>query len=70
MADFVGDSKLEVVIASRDTVYMFDATGAAVPGFPVSWQDELRSVARRGMSTATARSTSWRRHRTAAPVMS
>ena len=45
VADFTGDAKLEVAFASREQVHMLDAAGAPVPGFPVSWQDELRSLA-------------------------
>jgi hypothetical protein len=45
VADFTGDGKLEVAFASRAQVHMLDAAGAPVPGFPVSWQDELRSLA-------------------------
>ena len=36
---------LEVAVASRGSIYAFDAAGAALPGFPVAWQDELRSLA-------------------------
>jgi hypothetical protein len=36
---------LEVAVASRDRVYAFDADGAPLPGFPVTWRDELRSLA-------------------------
>jgi hypothetical protein len=35
---------LEVAVASRDQIAAFDAGGAALPGFPVSWQDELRTL--------------------------
>ena len=46
VVDLVPDrAGLEVAVASRDQVLAFDATGAALPGFPVSWQDELRSLA-------------------------
>ncbi|HEY0136776.1 MAG TPA: VCBS repeat-containing protein [Nannocystis sp.] len=45
VADFTGDGKLEVAFASREQVHMLDAAGMPVPGFPVSWQDELRSLA-------------------------
>lgn len=36
---------LEVAVASRGNLFAFDATGAALPGFPVAWRDELRSLA-------------------------
>jgi hypothetical protein len=37
---------LEVAVASRGPdLLAFDATGAALPGFPFAWQDELRSLA-------------------------
>jgi len=45
VADFVGDGELEVVFASREQVVMVDADGNTLPGFPVSWEDELRSIA-------------------------
>ncbi len=45
VGDFIGDAKLEVVVAARDKVYMFNAAGAAAPGFPVTWRNEVRSLA-------------------------
>lgn len=45
VADFVGDGKLEIAVASRDQVHLVDAAGEAVPGWPVTWQDEMRSLA-------------------------
>ena len=45
VADFVGDAKLEVAIAARGQVHLLDAAGAELPGFPVAWDDELRSLA-------------------------
>lgn len=45
VADFRDDKALEVAFAARDKVYMVDATGNAVSGFPVSWEDELRTLA-------------------------
>lgn len=45
VANFVGDSKLEVAVAARDKVFLIDASGAVLPGFPVTWEDELRSLA-------------------------
>jgi hypothetical protein len=47
VADLVtGRPGLEVAVASRGSrSTAFDAAGAALPGFPVAWQDELRSLA-------------------------
>ncbi len=45
VANFVGDSKLEVVVGARGRVYMFDAAGAVVQPFPVLWRDEIRAIA-------------------------
>ena len=45
VADFRGDAALEVVFASRGEVHMVDANGSSLSGFPVSWVDELRSIA-------------------------
>lgn len=36
---------LEVAVAARDSIHLFDAGGTPVPGFPVAWRDELRSLA-------------------------
>lgn len=36
---------LEVAVASRESVYVWDAHGALQPGFPTAWQDELRAIA-------------------------
>jgi hypothetical protein len=36
---------LEVAQSSGDSIYMFDATGKAVDGFPFAWRGELRSLA-------------------------
>ncbi|MDJ0764580.1 MAG: VCBS repeat-containing protein [Myxococcota bacterium] len=35
----------EIAVASRDTIYLWDALGNAMPGFPVTWRDEMRSIA-------------------------
>jgi hypothetical protein len=40
-----GRPGLEVAVASREQIAAFDAGGAMLPGFPVSWQDELRTLA-------------------------
>lgn len=44
VADFLGDQKLEVAVAARDTVVLLDSMGKPVPGFPVKWTSELRSL--------------------------
>ncbi|OQX99936.1 MAG: hypothetical protein B6I20_09480 [Bacteroidetes bacterium 4572_117] len=36
---------LEIAVASRGQIYVWDKNGDNIPGFPVSWRDELRSVA-------------------------
>lgn len=36
---------LEVAFAARDSIYAVDANGVSLPGFPVAWRDELRSLA-------------------------
>jgi hypothetical protein len=46
VADFRPDLPgLEVAQSSAGNIYLFDATGEPVPGFPFEWQDELRSLA-------------------------
>jgi hypothetical protein len=40
-----GNPGLEVAVASRDKLYVWDAQGELLSGFPVTWQDELRSLA-------------------------
>lgn len=45
VADFVGDRKLEIAVAARDRIFLLDASGQVLPGFPAIWQDELRSLA-------------------------
>ena len=45
VANFTGDQKLEIVFAARDKVFMLDALGVLCPGWPVSWKDEIRSLA-------------------------
>lgn len=44
VGNFLGDDKLEIAVAARDKVHLVDATGKVVPGFPVTWFDELRSL--------------------------
>src|SRR5262245_8165566 len=36
---------MEVAVSSRSVINMFDAQGQAMPGFPYTWRDELRSLA-------------------------
>jgi hypothetical protein len=40
-----GRPGLEVAVASRGSIFGFDAGGAPLPGFPFAWRDELRSLA-------------------------
>jgi hypothetical protein len=36
---------LEIAVAAREQLHMISADGSVVAGFPVSWEDELRSLA-------------------------
>jgi len=46
VADLVTDRPgLEVAVASAGQIFGFDATGAALPGFPAAARDEMRSLA-------------------------
>jgi hypothetical protein len=45
VADFREDTKLEVVVAARDKIWMLDAQGQVLSGWPVTWRDEIRSLA-------------------------
>jgi len=36
---------LEVAVAARDQIFVWRADGTPVPGFPVAWRDELRTLA-------------------------
>ncbi len=36
---------LEIAIASRDAILLYDASGTLAPGYPFTWRDELRSLA-------------------------
>jgi hypothetical protein len=36
---------LEVAVAARSQIAAWDAAGNALPGFPVTWRDEMRSLA-------------------------
>ena len=44
VADFRDDERLEVVFAARGQIFMLDAGGQILSGFPVSWDDEMRSI--------------------------
>lgn len=65
VADLRGDAKLEIVFAARQQIYMLDAGGQQLSGFPVSWEDEIRSLGGWGTWTGTGSSTSWLRRGTA-----
>ncbi len=45
VADFRDGPELEVVVAARDQIWMLDSSGEVLSGWPVSWQDEFRSLA-------------------------
>ncbi|MBL9015782.1 MAG: VCBS repeat-containing protein [Myxococcales bacterium] len=46
VADLVASKPgLEVAVASRGQIFAFDAQGQPLAGFPVTWRDELRSLA-------------------------
>ena len=45
VADFRGDSALEIAFAARSQVHLLDASGKELSGFPVQWEDEMRSLA-------------------------
>lgn len=45
VADFRDGPELEIAFAARDRVYMLDHTGNVLPGFPVTWEDEMRALA-------------------------
>jgi hypothetical protein len=45
VANFRDDARLEIAFASRDQVFMLDAAGNVLSGFPVTWEDEIRSLA-------------------------
>ncbi len=45
VADFLpAHAGLEVAVASRGDIHLFGADATEMSGFPVSWQDELRSI--------------------------
>lgn len=45
VADFRDDSGLEIAFAAGDQVFMLDAAGNVLSGFPVTWEGEIRSLA-------------------------
>jgi outer membrane protein assembly factor BamB len=45
VADLDADGALEIAIASRDQVFVLEADGTLHPGSPMTWEDELRSLA-------------------------
>ena len=45
VADLTSSPGLEVAVAARDKIYAWTASGDALPGFPFTWRDELRSLA-------------------------
>jgi len=44
VANLVGDSALEIAFAARDKVFVLDKAGQVLPGFPVTWQNEMRAL--------------------------
>lgn len=46
VADIVtAEPGLEVAVAARGSIYLWNAAGQLLPGFPHAWRDELRSLA-------------------------
>jgi hypothetical protein len=45
VANLVGDSALEIAFAAGDKVFALDKAGQVLPGFPVTWQYEMRALA-------------------------
>ncbi len=45
VADLDADGALEIAIASRDQVFVLEGDGSLHPGSPMTWDDELRSLA-------------------------
>jgi len=45
VGDFTGDAKLEIGVAARDSAWLVDASGKALPGFPKQWGTETRTLA-------------------------
>jgi outer membrane protein assembly factor BamB len=45
VGDFTGGPELEIGFAARESIYLLSASGQPLPGFPVTWEDEIRSLA-------------------------
>ncbi len=45
IADLTDAPGLEVAVSARGLIHVYDAEGTEQPGFPFTWQDELRSLA-------------------------
>jgi hypothetical protein len=45
VANFRDDARLEIAFTSRNKIFMLDVNGSVVSGFPVTWEDEMRSLA-------------------------
>ncbi len=45
VANFRDDAHLEIAFAARDQIFMLDAYGNVLSGFPVTWENEMRSLA-------------------------
>jgi hypothetical protein len=45
VANFRDDACLEIAFASRNKIFMLEANGNVLSGFPVTWEDEIRSLA-------------------------
>ncbi len=46
VGNFTGDGKLEIAVAGRNSVFLIDASGAVVSGFPKTWgASEVRTIA-------------------------
>lgn len=45
VADFRDDAQLEIAFGSGDQVFLLDAEGNVLSGFPVTWEGEIRSLA-------------------------
>lgn len=46
VANLIGSNQgVEIAVAAGGKIYAWDATGANLPGFPVTWQDEMKSLA-------------------------
>jgi hypothetical protein len=45
VADFRDDSALEIAFAARKNIFMLNSEGKVLSGFPITWRDEMRSLA-------------------------